>query len=98
MAKIPDDVTLTLHQVKFPEETPGTTKGVKLPANFPVTLQWVKFTVINLRNYVLGVFQVKSCTMRCAHGSIAKILLEWEPGPTYIVQRLWDPGGPNLQL
>ena len=27
MAKIPDDITLTLtlHQTKFPEETPGTT-------------------------------------------------------------------------
>ena len=36
-AKIPDDVTLTLHQVKFPEETPGTTDGVKYLANFPVT-------------------------------------------------------------
>ena len=37
IAKIPDDVTLTLHQVKFPDETPGTTNGVKYPANFPVT-------------------------------------------------------------
>ena len=27
MAKIPDDITLTLHQAKFPEETPGTTNG-----------------------------------------------------------------------
>ena len=33
--------------------------------------------------------------MRCAHGSIAKILMEWDPGPTYLVQRLWDPGGPS---
>ena len=82
MPKIPDDVTLTLHQVKFPEATPGTTKGVKYPFNFPVTLQWVKFTVINLRNYVLGDFQVMSCTMRCVHASIANILLEWDPGPT----------------
>ena len=49
--------------------------------------------VINLRNYVLGVFQVVLRTMRCAHGSINKILLEWYPGPTYVVQRLWDPGG-----
>ena len=55
----------------------------------------VKFMVINLRNYVLGVFQVMSHTMRCAHGSINKILLEWDPGPTYVVQRLWDPGGPT---
>ena len=31
--------------------------------------------------------------MRCAHGSINKILLEWDPGPTYDVQRLWDAGG-----
>ena len=33
--------------------------------------------------------------MRCAHGSINEILLEWDPGPTYVVQRLWDPGGPS---
>ena len=51
--------------------------------------------MINLRNYVLGVFQVTSRTMRCAHGSINKILFEWDPGPTYDVQRLWDPGGPT---
>ena len=50
--------------------------------------------VINLRNYVLGVFQVTSHTMRCVHGSFAKILLKWDPGPTYLVQRLWDPDGP----
>ena len=49
--------------------------------------------MINLRNYVLGVFHVMSRTMRCAHGSINKILLEWDTGPTYDVQRLWDPGG-----
>ena len=48
--------------------------------------------VINLRNYVLGVFHVASRTMRCAHGSMNKILMEWDPGPTYDVQRLWDPG------
>ena len=33
--------------------------------------------------------------MRCAQGSINQILLEWDPGPTYLVQRLWDPGGPS---
>ena len=21
--------------------------------------------------------------------------MEWDPGPTYVVQRLWDPGGPT---
>ena len=36
---------------------------------------------IHLQNYVLSVFQV--------------MLPEWDPGPTYVVQRLWDPGGPN---
>ena len=35
--------------------------------------------------------------MRCAHGSINKILMEWDPGPTYNVQRLWDPGGPTYR-
>ena len=37
MAKIPDDVTPTLHQAKFPEETPGNTNGVKYMGSFPVT-------------------------------------------------------------
>ena len=91
--KFPHDVTLTLQQVKFPEETPDTTKRVKYPGNFFLTQIKVKLTVINLRNYVLGVFQVALHTMRCAHGSINKILLEWDPRPTYDVQRLWDPGG-----
>ena len=48
---------------------------------------------MGIRNYVLGVFQVASHTMRCAHGSINKILLEWDLGPTYDVKKLWDPGG-----
>ena len=53
--------------------------------------------VVNLRNYMLGVgvFQVVLRTMRCAHGSINEILMEWDPGPTNVVQRLWDPGGPT---
>ena len=33
--------------------------------------------------------------MRCAHGSNNEILSEWDHGPTYVVQRLWDPGGPS---
>ena len=48
---------------------------------------------INLRNYVLHVFHIALHTMRCAHGSINKILMELDPAPTYDVQRLWDPGG-----
>ena len=95
MVKFPHDVTLTLQQAKFPEETPDTTNSVIYPGNFMSTLFQVKFMVINLRNYVLGVFQVTLHAMRCVHGSINKILLEWDPGPTYVVQRLWDPGGPT---
>ena len=76
MVKFPHDVTLTLQQAKFPEETPDTTKRVIYLGNFMLTQIRVKFMVINLRNYVLGVFQVTTCTMRCAHGSINKILLE----------------------
>ena len=91
LAKIPDNVTLTLHQEKFPEETPGTTNRVNYPANFLVTWKCFKFMVINLRNYVLVVFTLH--TMRCVHGSIAKILTEWDPGPTCLVQKIWDPGG-----
>ena len=94
-AKIPHDVTLTLQQAKFGEETPDTTNRVNYPGNFLLPRIWVKFTVINLRNYVLGGFHVALRTMRCAHGSINKILMEWDPGPTYDVQRLWDPGGPT---
>ena len=51
----------------------------------------------NLSNYVLGVCQVTLHTMGCAHGSINEILVEWDPGPTYVVQRLWDPGGPTYR-
>ena len=95
MAEIPDNITLTLQGAIIPEETPSTPNGAKYWQIFPVTLKWVKLMVVNLRIYVLGVFQVVSCTMRCVHGSIAKILLEWDPGPTYLVQSLWDPGGPS---
>ena len=93
--KFPDNIALTLHQVKFLEETPGTTIGVIYQADFPVTQIWVKFMVINLQNYMQGVLQVPLHTMRCVHGSINEILWEWDPGPTYDVQRLWDPGGPT---
>ena len=55
----------------------------------------MKFTDINLQNYVLGDPHVVPCTMRCAHGSNNEILSEWDPAPIYVVQRLWDPGGPN---
>ena len=79
MVKFPHDITLTLQQAKFPEETPDTTMRVIYPGDFMLTQIWVKFMVINLRNYVLGVFQVALHTMRCAHGSINKILLEWDP-------------------
>ena len=91
--KFPHDVTLTLQQAKFLEETPDTTKRVIYLGNFMLTRIRVKLTVINLRNYVLGVFHIASCTTRCAHGPINKILIEWDPGPTYDVQRLLDPGG-----
>ena len=93
MVKFPHNVTLTLQQVKYPEETPDTTKRVIYLGNFMLTRIRVKLTVITLRNYVLGVFHFTSRTMRCVHGSINKILMEWDPGPIYDVQRLWDPGG-----
>ena len=82
MAKISDDTTLTLHQAKFLEKTPGN--GVTSLVEFP---KWVKFTETNLQNYVLGDLHVVLCTMRCAHGSNYKILSEWDAGPTYVVQR-----------
>ena len=93
MVKFPHNVTLTLQQAKFLEETPDTNKRVKYLGNFMLTQIRVKLTVINLRSYMLGGFHVTSRTMRCAHGSINKILMEWDPGRTYDVQRLWDPGG-----
>ena len=93
MAKIPHDVTLTLQQAKFLEESPDNTMRVKYLGNFMLTRIWVKLTVITLRNYVLGGFHVASHTMRGAHGSINKIVMESDPGPTYDVQRLWVPGG-----
>ena len=93
--KFPHDITLTQQQAKFPEKTPYTTNREKYMGNFLLTRIRVKFMVINLRNYVLGVFHVALRTMRCVHGSINKILMEWDPGPTYDVQNLWDPGGSN---
>ena len=78
MVKFPHDISLTPQQAKFLEETPHTTKREIYPVIFLLTQIQVKFKVINLRNYVLGVFQVALCTMRCAHGSINKILLEWD--------------------
>ena len=48
MAKIPNDITLTLHQAKFLKETPGTSNGAKYLANFPLTQKWVKFMEIYL--------------------------------------------------
>ena len=53
MAKIPDDITLSLHQVKFLEGTPDTTNWAKYLANFLFTQKWVKFMEIYLKNYVL---------------------------------------------
>ena len=38
---------------------------------------------------------VVTCMMGCAYGSSNEILSEWDPGPTYVVQRLWDPGEPS---
>ena len=37
MVKLPHDLTLTLHQVKFPEKTPDTTSRAKYPGNFMLT-------------------------------------------------------------
>ena len=56
--KFPHDVTLTLRQPRFLDETPDTTMRVIYPGNFMSTQIRVKFMVINLRNYVLGVFRV----------------------------------------
>ena len=95
MVKFHHDITLTLHQAKFLEETPDTTNRVLYPGNSISTQFQVKFMVINLQHYMLGVFQAALCTMRCAHGSINEILMEWDPRPTYDVQRLWDPSEPT---
>ena len=65
MVEFPHDITLTLQPVQFLEETPDTTSRVIYLGNFTSTQIQVKFVVINLRKYMLGVFQVASCTMRC---------------------------------
>ena len=75
---------------KFPSTNYGEKNLSEITTKIPDDI-----TLTYLRNYMLGVFQVVSCTMRSAHGSINQILLECNPGPTYLVQRLWDPGGPT---
>ena len=57
--------------------------------------KWVKFPDFILLNYMLGDLLVMMCTMGYAYGSSNEILSEWDPGPTYLVQRPQDPGGPN---
>ena len=44
---------------------------------------------------MVGLFQVVSHTKRCVPGSINEILFKWDPESTYLVQGLWDPGGPS---
>ena len=39
---------------------------------------------------MLGNLHVMAHTMGCVHGSSNEILSEWDPGPTYVVQSLWD--------
>ena len=95
MAKIPDDITLTLCNAKFLEKTPGNSNGVNFMVEFPSGLKWVKFKEINLKDYVLGDPNVLLHTMRYVHGSNNEILSESDPGPIYLVHRLWDPGGPS---
>ena len=89
MSIIPEDVTL--NQAKILEKTPGIYNNV----NFTVKFPYVEFLDFSLQNYVLGDPNVAPCTIRCAHGSNYEILSEWDPGPIYVVQRLWNPGGPS---
>ena len=44
---------------------------------------------------MLGDLHVVTYTMGCVHGSSNEIQSEWDPGPSYLVQRLWDPVGPH---
>ena len=44
---------------------------------------------------MLGDPNVMPSTMRCEHESKKEILSEWDHVCTYVVQRLWDPGGPS---
>ena len=100
MVKFPHDITLTLRKAKFLEETPDTTKRVKYLGNFFLTRIKAKLTVINLRNYMLGVFHITSCTMRCEHGSINndaiyiktqvfRLLRYYSPAPRNIARSDW---------
>ena len=50
MAKIPEDITLTLHQVKFSEKTPANSNRINVMEKFLYGQKWVKFMEINLHN------------------------------------------------
>ena len=96
MAKLPDNITLTLTKEKFLEKTRGNSNGAKYLVEFPSGQQQVKFQDANLQNYVLDDLPVVNYTMGCVcHGSSNEIQSEWDPGHTYHVERLWEPGGPS---
>ena len=44
---------------------------------------------------MLSEHHVATFTTGFAHGSSNEIQSEWDPGLTYVVQRLQDPGGPS---
>ena len=48
MAKIPDDITLTLCNTKFPEKIPAISYGGNFTEEFLTGQEWVTFPDINL--------------------------------------------------
>ena len=96
--KFPHDVTLTLQQAKFPEETPNATKRVIYLGNFMLTRIRVKLTVINLKKLCLR------CFPHCvAHHEVCAWIYQQDPngmGPwTYLCcPEAMGPWWINLQL
>ena len=50
IAKVPTGITLTLHQVKLLDKTPGNSNGGNITVEFPSGQKWVKFMEINQQN------------------------------------------------
>ena len=68
------------------------------PVLFPCGVKFPDISISDLHKHLLGDdanVPITIDTQQCAyHGSSYDIQAECDAGPSYVIQRLWDPGGP----